>query len=512
LTLNVIFSIIASMTTYQYNLTMPAVSPAAASGAYPVAIADATYIPADTMIFKLNDTVRIKVTHPLGYEIRLSVADAFGGDPNPTSPSSATYPINSGGPTAMPNDIGGWFPNNTVFGLTWSGTFAGGATAATDHLTRWYFHGRNAAFPNGSGSHSAEARLRKVVYPTFSVSPTSVLQGGSVTFTSGAITGITASGNFGNRLYVSIFNSSNQLITSTGSSGVSFDSSSVYFGKVGTSDLNTVMTAGSSLPAGLYHAYLTHYNGATLLNNSTTVGNRFIGSEQRVAGPIYFNVTAPQATGPNAFDSALGADGSGVPISNPIFSSVATISGMANPSSNTVTASGNGSPKVSINGGAYVTSGTVSNGQTVQLRFNASNAFSATHTGTLTIRGVTGSVSASTQADPGTSGGSTGTSGAAAAYGLEVQNGNGVTIFGPDFRSAHVIATGSWTAAGNSNSQTYTVEGMTSSNRNTIGVLIGLGTAPGTSATTIVHYGTNGFYIQNTTSASRSGTYLAIRY
>ena len=41
------------MTTYQYNLTMPAVSPAAASGAYPVAIADATYIPADTMIFKL---------------------------------------------------------------------------------------------------------------------------------------------------------------------------------------------------------------------------------------------------------------------------------------------------------------------------------------------------------------------------------------------------------------------------------------------------------------------------
>jgi hypothetical protein len=372
------------MTTYQYNLTMPAVSPSAASGSYPVAIADSTYIPADTMIFKLNDTVRIKVTHPLGYEIRLSVADAFGGDPNPTSPATATYPINSGGPTSMPNDIGGWFPNNTVFGLTWSGTFAGGATAATDHLTRWYFHGRDAAFPNGSGSHSAEARLRKVVYPTFSVSPTSVIQGGSVTFTSGAITGITASGNFGNRLYVSIFNSSNQLITSTGSSGVSFDSSSVFFGKVGTSDLNTVMTAGSSLPAGLYHAYLTHFNAATLLNNSSGVGNRFIGSEQRVAGPIYFTVGASADTTPNAFN--FGANVINTALNQLAVSPIVTISGINAATSVSVT-----NAQYRINGGSFVTgTSSITNGQTIQLLVSGSGSPSTNVDSVVTIGGVVG--------------------------------------------------------------------------------------------------------------------------
>ena len=284
---------------------------------------------------------------------------------------------------------------------------------------------------------------------------------------------------------------------------MSWDSGNNQLGKVHTADLSTTMTAGSQLSTGTYTACLHHYNAAA---------GSFYHADSKLS-QVSFNVTAPaNASGPNAFDSGLGDDGSSAPLSNPLFSQAATISGMANPSSNTVVASGQGSPKVSINGGSYVTSGTVSNGQTVQLRFNASNSYSTTHTATLTIRGVTGSLSGTTIADPGTSGGGTSTSGATAAYGLEILNASGTTIFGPNFRSAHVIATGNWSTNANSNSVSYSVPGMTASNRDTIGLLVALGATPGTSTSIVVHYGTNSFYIQNITGTSRSGTYVAIRY
>ena len=368
------------MTTYQYNLTMPAVSPGASSGAYPVAIGNSPYMPLDTMIFKLNDIIKVKVTHPSGYEIRLSVSDSQGADPNPTSPASATYPINSGGPTSMPNDIGGWFPNNSIFGLTWSGTFAGGSSAAADHLTRWYFHGRNAAFPNGTGSHSAEAKLRKVVPPTFGANSSSVVQGSSIIFTSGAITGITPSGGFGNRLYVSIYNYAQQLI-GTGSSGVSFaNSGSGFFGKVGgSSGLSTTCTVGASLPTGTYYAYLTHYTAATEINGSTSISanDRFIGATQRLAVQSFTVTSSLGDITPNAFDFApdiSGADTNTEYTTNPL-----TVSGLGSGINAVIAmnqAKGTSWSKNSTTS-FQTANGTVTNGDVVRLRNTSPLTFPA---------------------------------------------------------------------------------------------------------------------------------------
>jgi len=225
-----------------------------------------------------------------------------------------------------------------------------------------------------------------------------------------------------------------------------------------------------------------------------------------------FSITHTSATsGPNAFD--LGSDGVGVPLSTLIYSDLTpTITGMVSPTSHTVTASGAGSPEVSVAGGAYATSATVTNNQTVSLRFSSSNTYNTANTATLTINGVSDSVTATTMVDPGT-GGSTGTTGSN-AYGLEVRNSSGTVIFGPDFRSGRAINSGTWSAAANSSSISYTVEGMTASNRDTIGVLLAVTTAGAAAAgfSLTIQYGAGSFYIQNNSSTAYTGNFLALRY
>jgi len=114
--------------------------------------------------------------------------------------------------------------------------------------------------------------------------------------------------------------------------------------------------------------------------------------------------------------------------------------------------------------------------------------------------------------DPGT-GGSTGTTGSN-GYGLEVRNSSGTVIFGPDFRSGRAINSGTWSAAANSSSVSYTVEGMTASNRDTIGVLLAVTTAGAAAAgfSLTVQYGAGSFYIQNNSSTAYTGNFLALRY
>jgi hypothetical protein len=283
----------------------------------------------------------------------------------------------------MPNDIGGWFPNNTVFGLTWSGTFAGGATAATDHLTRWYFHGRDAAFPNGTGSHSAEARLRKVVAPTLSASPASVVQGSSITFTSSAITGLTASGNFGNRLYISIYNYQQQLITSVGANGVLWTkNNTVNFGKVGTSSLSETLQVGANLPTGTYYAYLSHYNTADEVNGSTSVGNRFIDSENRLTVRS-FTVTSSQGDiTPDAFDFP---DISGADTDTEYTSSPITVSGLGVPAVIAMNQAKGTSWSKNSTSSFQTANGTVVNGDAVRLRNTSPLTFPASQFNYCTI-------------------------------------------------------------------------------------------------------------------------------
>jgi len=79
-----------------------------------------------------------------------------------------------------------------------------------------------------------------------------------------------------------------------------------------------------------------------------------------------------------------------------ISSNIVTISGVTDPVSFSI--SGDGSPAVSVNGGAYVTSGTITNGQTVQVRLTSAVISNATRTASLNIGDVTGSFSVSTGA------------------------------------------------------------------------------------------------------------------
>lgn len=75
------------------------------------------------------------------------------------------------------------------------------------------------------------------------------------------------------------------------------------------------------------------------------------------------------------------------PRSTLIASNIIIITGITAPTA--VSVSGTGSPQISINGGGWVTSGTISNGQTLQVRLTSSGSSSTTHSATVDVGGVT---------------------------------------------------------------------------------------------------------------------------
>lgn len=89
---------------------------------------------------------------------------------------------------------------------------------------------------------------------------------------------------------------------------------------------------------------------------------------------------------PNAF---VFAGTTGVVPGARVTSDPVTISGMQ--ISGPITVSGAGSPEISVNGGSWGTSGTISNGQTVQVRMTAPLTYEAVRGASVTIGGVSGS-------------------------------------------------------------------------------------------------------------------------
>jgi hypothetical protein len=86
---------------------------------------------------------------------------------------------------------------------------------------------------------------------------------------------------------------------------------------------------------------------------------------------------------PNAFSFN---DVTGVNLNTLTTSNTITISGIDTPTS--VSVSGTGSPQISINGGGWTTSGTISNGQSLAVRLTSANAYSSTYSATVTAGGV----------------------------------------------------------------------------------------------------------------------------
>lgn len=123
-------------------------------------------------------------------------------------------------------------------------------------------------------------------------------------------------------------------------------------------------------------------------------------------------------------DFELGGPVTGAALNTNYFSNVITVSGMDTGASQTVNVSGTGSPVYSKNGGAFTSSaGSVTNGDTLQLRVTSSSSSSTTVTGTMTlVSGVSEDSFSVTTAAAAGSGDLTPPG--AATYGLE--------IFGPD--------------------------------------------------------------------------------
>lgn len=98
-------------------------------------------------------------------------------------------------------------------------------------------------------------------------------------------------------------------------------------------------------------------------------------------------------TTPNAFTFT---DVTGQALSTLITSNTVTIGGIN--TGTAVSVSGSGSPKISINGGAWVTSGTITNGQTLRVQLTSSASFSAALSATVNVGGVTDAWSVTTRA------------------------------------------------------------------------------------------------------------------
>ncbi len=102
-------------------------------------------------------------------------------------------------------------------------------------------------------------------------------------------------------------------------------------------------------------------------------------------------------TTPNAFNFT---DLTGVAVSTLSTASAITPAGYT--SAAAVTVSGSGSPQISINGGAWQTSGSISPGQTISVRLTSSASASTALSATVTIGGVSDVWSVTTAAPPAT--------------------------------------------------------------------------------------------------------------
>lgn len=101
---------------------------------------------------------------------------------------------------------------------------------------------------------------------------------------------------------------------------------------------------------------------------------------------VYSGVTCATAadTTPDAFSFT---DVTGAAVNTLTTSNTITISGIS--SGTAVSVSGAGSPQISINGGAWGTSGTITNGQTLRVRLTAAATINTARTATVDVGGVT---------------------------------------------------------------------------------------------------------------------------
>ena len=500
------------------------------SGHYPVKVLDSDYTPDNTIYAKAGDTVKFIVSEPspdsgnVSYN-NTNVADT---DPDPdeftddgttnqTSPSSWEYTIGSD---------------------------------SEDAEFYWFWFGNTFYNPSDTTQgrkYSQRVRVNRVSgAPRINggTSAVTVAQGGTITFSVTGLSGLLSAGTstVKNHLYFSVFNSSNQWVTTTGASGLTWDSSSNQLGKVKTADTSTVLTVGSSMATGTYNVYLTHFNAA-----DTPSGNNFMGNVNRLgpdgsshgasATALQFTVTASN-TGTNT-DPSLGADvNAGTSLSQVYTTNSGAIT--CNPTTFTPTVSTSTVAGSSVNtkfrlknaNGTYPTTSyteppntlTLTSGQSVDFQMTGPAGYSGTNTGRLTIGAETDDLTITTSANPSGSGGGSGSGGATSGtYGLIIKNGaTGNQIFGVGQKQGSVIASGSLgtIASGGLSAQITLPVAGTDNVASKVGIMI-LDMYATTSTSSYpawlvyINYlgeGTDSFRAYNASLVSRPANYIVVRY
>ena len=161
-------------------------------------------------------------------------------------------------------------------------------------------------------------------------------------------------------------------------------------------------------------------------------------------------------------------------------------------------------------------SGTVVNNDKVRIKFRSSSVNAQTNTATLSVGGVSDTVSITTASA--TSGSSSGAATGGATYGLVVRNASGNIIFGPNSRAGHLVKTGTIALSYNGTPTDITAEGIVAGNE--INILIDIGVISiGNNVPTITRVnasGGNSGYFRLTwnlgSNVSTSIRYWIIRY
>lgn len=159
-------------------------------------------------------------------------------------------------------------------------------------------------------------------------------------------------------------------------------------------------------------------NGTATISDPGGCGTAYYGSGMFSCADGTFTYSSGTCTQQTACDTTPNAfaftDQTGIALSTLTTSNTLTISGIN--TTTPVSVSGGGSPKISINGGAWGTSGSINNGQSLRVQLTSSASGNTAVTATVTVGGASDIWSVTTQNTNGT----WTYSGSSASYGLPV--------------------------------------------------------------------------------------------
>lgn len=211
------------------------------------------------------------------------------------------------------------------------------------------------------------------------------------------VTGTFGSGSSSDFNFTDVTNAATSTLTTASAVTVS----GIPAGCTGAVSVSGQGTPQISIAGGAWGTSGTISNGQTLAVRLTSASSAATEHQATVTigstESVWSVSTVGADTTPNAFTFT---DQPNAALSSLITSNNVTISGINVGTS--VSVSGTGSPQISINGGAWVTSGTITNGQTLAVRLTSSSTPGAALSATVNVGGVTDNWSVTTTTGPGT--------------------------------------------------------------------------------------------------------------